>query len=91
KARQAKLAIARAVVEGAARIQLEQNQAQSAISSYIAAYHDRVGANWIKDYCRGIYDLPRAIIRDGKFIKLNGTSGNYRCDQSLIDAIKNTT
>ncbi|MDE4992744.1 cell envelope integrity protein TolA, partial [Francisella tularensis] len=69
----------------------EQNQAKSAISSYIDAYQDRVGANWIKDSFRGIYDLPRAIIRDGKFIKLTGTSVNYRCDQSLIDSIKNTT
>ncbi|OIN84440.1 cell envelope integrity protein TolA [Francisella sp. TX07-6608] len=91
KARQERLAKARAEAEAAARKQIEQNQAQSAISSYIAAYQDRVGANWIKDSCRGIYDLPRAIIRDGKFIKLTGTSGNYRCDQSLIDAIKNTT
>jgi colicin import membrane protein len=24
-------------------------------------------------------------------MKLTGTSGNYKCDQSLIDAIKNTT
>ena len=89
KARQERLAKARA--EAAARKQIEQNQAQSAISSYIAEYKDRVGANWIKDSCRGIYDLPHAIIRNGKFIKLTGTSGNYRCDQSLIDAIKNTT
>ena len=86
-----RLAKARAEAEAAARKQIEQNEAQSAISSYITAYQDRVGANWIKDSCRGIYDLPRAIIRDGKFIKLTGTSGNYRCDQSLIDAIKNTT
>ncbi|APC92152.1 MULTISPECIES: cell envelope integrity protein TolA [Francisella] len=91
QARQERLAKARAEAEAAARKQIEQNQAQSAISSYIAEYQDRVGANWIKDSCRGIYDLPRAIIRDGKFIKLTGTSGNYRCDQSLIDAIKNTT
>ena len=89
KARQERLAKAR--TEAAARKQIEQNQAQSAISSYIAEYQDRVGANWIKDSCRGIYDLPHAIIRNGKFIKLTGTSGNYRCDQSLIDAIKNTT
>ena len=89
KARQERLAKARA--EAAARKQIEQNQAQSAISSYIAEYQDRVGANWIKDSCRGIYDLPHAIIRNAKFIKLTGTSGNYRCDQSLIDAIKNTT
>ncbi|ALB01969.1 gramicidin synthase [Francisella persica ATCC VR-331] len=89
KARQEILAKARA--EAAARKQIEQNQAQSAISSYITEYQDRVGANWIKDSCRGIYDLPRAIIRNGKFINLTGTSGNYRCDQSLIDAIKNTT
>ncbi|OEZ33596.1 protein TolA [Francisella endosymbiont of Amblyomma maculatum] len=91
KARQERLAKARAEAEAAARKQIEQNQAQSAISSYIAEYQDRVGANWIKDSCRGIYDLPYAIIRNGKFIKLTGTSGNYRCDQSLIDAIKNTT
>ncbi|MFV9925326.1 MAG: cell envelope integrity protein TolA [Francisella endosymbiont of Hyalomma scupense] len=90
KARQERLAKARAEAEAAARKQIEQNQAQSAISSYIAEYQDRVGANWIKDSCRGIYDLPHAIIRNGKFIKLTGTSGNYRCDQSLIDAIKNT-
>ncbi|MFV9972308.1 MAG: cell envelope integrity protein TolA [Francisella endosymbiont of Hyalomma asiaticum] len=90
KARQERLAKARAEAEAAARKQIEQNQAQSSISSYIAEYQDRVGANWIKDSCRGIYDLPHAIIRNGKFIKLTGTSGNYRCDQSLIDAIKNT-
>lgn len=90
KARQERLAKARAEAEAAARKQIEQNQAQSAISSYIAEYQDRVGANWIKDSCRGIYDLPHAIIRNGKFIKFTGTSGNYRCDQSLIDAIKNT-
>ncbi len=54
-------------------------------------YKDKIGSNWIKDYCRGIYNLPDAIIKNGRFIKLTGTSGNYRCDQSLIDAIKNTT
>lgn len=91
KARQERLAKARAEAKAAARKQIEQNQAQLAISSYIAEYQDRVGANWIKDSCRGIYDLPHAIIINGKFIKLTGTSGNYRCDQSLIDAIKNTT
>jgi colicin import membrane protein len=91
KARQERLAKARAEAEAAARKQIEQNQAQSAISSYISEYQDRVGANWIKDSCRGIYNLPRAIIRDGRFIKLTGSSGNYSCDQSLIDAIKNTT
>ena len=47
-------------------------------------------SNWIKDSCRGIYNFPRAITRNGRFIKLTGTSGNYRCDQSLIDAVKNT-
>ncbi|MFV9984874.1 MAG: cell envelope integrity protein TolA [Francisella endosymbiont of Hyalomma asiaticum] len=90
KARQERLAKTRAEAEAAAKKQIEQNQAQSAIFSYIAEYQDRVGANWIKDSCRGIYDLPHAIIRNGKFIKLTGTSGNYRCDQSLIDAINNT-
>ncbi|GAB4221803.1 MAG: hypothetical protein Kow0076_0690 [Francisella sp.] len=91
KLRQERLAKAKAEAETAARKQIEQNRAQSAISRYIAEYQDRVGSNWIKDDCRGIYNLPRAIIRNGKFIKLTGTSGNYQCDQSLINAIKNTT
>lgn len=91
KARQERLAKARAEAIAAAKRQAEQNQAQRAISSYIAEYQTRVGDNWIKDPCRGIYNLPRAIIKNGSFIKLTGTSGSYRCDQSLINAIKNTT
>ncbi|MFT4694029.1 MAG: colicin import membrane protein [Francisella sp.] len=87
KARDERLAKAKE----AARKQVEQTQAQSAISSYISQYQDRVGSNWIKDSCRGIYNFPRAIIKNGQFMKLTGTSGNYMCDQSLIDAIKNTT
>ncbi|KEI34766.1 cell envelope integrity protein TolA [Allofrancisella frigidaquae] len=91
KAREERLAKAKTEAEAAAKKQIEQNQAQSAIASYISEYQDRVGSNWIKDSCRGIYDLPRAIIRNGRFVKLTGTSGNYSCDQSLVDAIKNTT
>ncbi|AJC48192.1 cell envelope integrity protein TolA [Allofrancisella guangzhouensis] len=87
KARKERLAKA----EAAAKKQIEQNQAQSAIVSYISEYKDRIGANWIKDPCRGIDSLPDAIIRNGQFIKLTGTSGDYRCDTSMIDAIKNTT
>ena len=90
KARDEKLVKAKAEAQAAARKQVEQNQAQSAISSYISQYQERVGSNWIKDSCRGIYDFPRAITRNGQFIKLTGTSGNYKCDQSLIDAVKNT-
>lgn len=90
KARDERLAKAKAEAQAAARKQVEQNQAQSAISSYISQYQERVGSNWIKDSCRGIYDFPRAITRNGQFIKLTGTSGNYKCDQSLIDAVKNT-
>lgn len=91
KAREARIAKAKAQAQESARRQVQKNQAQSAISSYISKYQDRVGSNWIKDSCRGIYSFPRAIIRDGKFVKLTGTSGNYGCDQSLINAIKNTT
>lgn len=91
KARDERLAKAKAEAEEAAREQIEQAQAQSAISSYISQYQQRVGSNWIKDSCRGIYSFPRAITKNGKFIKLSGTSGNYKCDQSLIDAVKNTT
>ncbi|MGQ4002661.1 cell envelope integrity protein TolA [Francisellaceae bacterium CB299] len=90
KARDERLAKAKAEAQEAARKQVEQTQAQSAISSYISHYQERVGLNWIKDSCRGIYNFPRAITRNGRFIKLTGTSGNYRCDQSLIDAVKNT-
>ncbi|AIT09344.1 gramicidin synthase [Candidatus Francisella endociliophora] len=90
KARQERLAKAKAEAQAAARKQVEQSQAQSAISSYISEYQSRVGANWIKDSCRGIYNLPRAVTQNGRFIKLTGTSGSYRCDQSLIDAVKNT-
>ncbi|MGQ4003655.1 cell envelope integrity protein TolA [Francisellaceae bacterium CB300] len=90
KARDERLAKAKAEAQEAARKQVEQTQAQSAISSYISHYQERVGSNWIKDSCRGIYNFPRAITRNGRFIKLTGTSGNYRCDQSLIDAVKNT-
>lgn len=91
KAREERLAKARAEAQAAARKQVEQTQAQSAISSYISEYQSRVGANWIKDSCRGIYNLPRAVTRNGQFIKLTGTSGSYRCDQSLIDAVKKTS
>lgn len=91
KVREERLAKARAEAIASAKREAAKNQAQSAISSYISEYQDRVGANWIKDSCRGIYDLPRAIIRNGNFIKLTGSSGDYQCDQSLIDAIKNTT
>ncbi|MDE5035893.1 protein TolA, partial [Francisella tularensis subsp. holarctica] len=70
KARPEKLAKARAEVEAAARKQNEQNQAQSAISSYIAAYEDRVGAHWSTDSCRGLYGLPRAILREGLCMSL---------------------
>ncbi|ASG68680.1 protein TolA [Francisella halioticida] len=91
EARQEKLAKARAQAIAAAKRQAEQSQAQRAIYSYISEYQTRVGDNWIKDPCRGIYNLPRAIIRNGRFIKLTGTSGSYMCDQSLINAIKNTT
>ncbi|MED7818734.1 MULTISPECIES: cell envelope integrity protein TolA [unclassified Francisella] len=91
KARQERLAKARAEAIAAAKKEAEQNQAQRAIASYILEYQTRVGDNWIKDPCRGIYNLPRAIIRNGNFIKLTGTSGSYMCDQSLINAIKNTT
>jgi len=90
KARDKRLAKAKAEAQEAARKQVEQNQAQSAISSYIAQYQQLVGSNWIKDSCRGIYKFPRAITRNGQFIKLTGTTGNYKCDQSLIDAVKNT-
>ena len=90
KARDERIAKAKAEAQEAARKQVEQTQAQSAISNYISHYQERVGSNWIKDSCRGIYKFPRAITKNGKFIKLTGTSGNYRCDQSLIDAVKNT-
>ena len=82
--------LAKAKAEDAARKQVEQSQAQAAISGYISQYQERVGSNWIKDSCRGIYKFPEAITRNGQFIKLTGTSGNYKCDQSLIDAVKNT-
>lgn len=91
KAKEEAIKKAREEAEAKARKEVEQNQAQRAISSYISEYQDRVGSNWIKDDCRGIYDLPRAIIRNGKFMRLTGSSGNYRCDKSLIDAIQNTT
>lgn len=91
RAKEKELSDAKAEAEAQARKQIEQNQADRAISSYISAYQDRVGDNWIKDSCRGIYDLPRAIIKNGQFIKLTGTSGSFSCDKSLIDAIKNTT
>ncbi len=90
KAIDERLAKAKADAQEASRKQVAQSQAQSAISSYISQYQERVGSNWIKDSCRGIYKFPRAITRNGKFIKLTGTTGNYRCDQSLIDAVKNT-
>ena len=90
KARDERLAKAKAEAQEAARKQIEQTQAQSAISSYISQYQERVGSNWIKDSCRGIYKFPRAITKNGQFIKLTGTTGNYKCDQSLIDAVKNT-
>ena len=77
--------------EALAKKQAEQKLANSAVSKYIAQYQDRVGSNWIKDSCRGIYNFPRAIIRDGKFIRLTGTTENDKCDQSLINAIKYTT
>jgi colicin import membrane protein len=82
----------KAEAQEAARKQIAQSQAQSAISSYISKYQDLVGQNWIRDNCRGIYDddLPRAIIRNGRFVKLTGTSGDFKCDMSLITAIKNT-
>ena len=91
RAKEKELADARAEAEAKAREQIEQSRADRAISSYISDYQNRVGDNWIKDSCRGIYDLPRAIIKNGQFIKLTGTSGNFSCDKSLIDAIKNTT
>jgi colicin import membrane protein len=90
KARDKRLAKAKAEAQDAARKQVEQSQAQAAISGYISQYQERVGSNWIKDSCRGIYKFPKAITRNGQFIKLTGTSGNYECDQSLIDAVKNT-
>ena len=90
KARDERLAKAKAEAQEAARKQVEQTQAQSAISSYISQYQERVGSNWIKDSCRGIYKFPRAITKNGQFIRLTGTTGNYKCDQSLIDAVKNT-
>ena len=77
--------------EALAKKQVEQKLANSAVTKYIAQYQDRVGSNWIKDSCRGIYNFPRAIIRDGKFIRLTGTTENDKCDQSLINAIKYTT
>lgn len=85
------MAKARAEAIASAKREAAKNQADLAVSKYVTEYTDRVGSNWIKDDCRGIYDLPRAIIRNGEFIKLTGTSGDYSCDQSLIDAIKNTT
>jgi len=91
KARQERLAKAKAEAIASAKREAAKNQADLAVSKYVTEYTDRVGSNWIKDDCRGIYDLPRAIIRNGEFIKLTGTSGDYSCDQSLIDAIKNTT
>lgn len=91
KARQERLAKVRAEAIASAKREAAKNQADLAVSKYVTEYTDRVGSNWIKDDCRGIYDLPRAIIRNGEFIKLTGTSGDYSCDQSLIDAIKNTT
>ena len=90
KARDERLAKAKIEAEAAARKQVEQTQAQYAISSYISQYQERVGSNWIKDSCRGIYKFPLVVTRNGKFIKLTGTTGNYKCDQSLIDAVKNT-
>ncbi len=85
-------AAAKAEAQTAARKQIAQSQAQSAISSYLSKYQALVGQNWIKDNCRGIDEsnLPRAIIRNGRFVKLTGTSGDYSCDRSLITAIKNT-
>lgn len=91
KARQERLAKAKAEAIASAKREAAKNQADLAVSKYVTEYTDRVGSNWIKDDCRGMYDLPRAIIRNGEFIKLTGTSGDYSCDQSLIDAIKNTT
>lgn len=90
EARDKRRAKAKAEAQEAARKQVEKSRAQAAISDYISQYQERVGSNWIKDACRGIYKFPRAVTRNGKFIKLTGTTGNYRCDQSLIDAIKNT-
>ena len=69
---------------------LEQSKAQKAIGTFIRKYQQKVGDNWIKDSCRGIYNLPSAIILNGKFVKLIGTSGSQQCDNSLINAIKNT-
>lgn len=68
-----------------------RSASQRAVASYISEYQNMVGMNWIKDECRGIYDLPKATIRNGRFIKLNGSSGNFRCDRSLVQAIKKTT
>ncbi|QIV96394.1 cell division and transport-associated protein TolA [Allofrancisella inopinata] len=91
KAREERLAKAKTQAEAAAKEKEEQTQAQLAVGSYVSEYKDRIGANWIKDPCRGIDNLPDAIIRNGQFIKLTGASGDYRCDRSMIDAIKNTT
>ena len=92
KAKAEARAAAKAEAQAIARKQISQSQAQSAISSYLSKYQALVSQNWIKDNCRGIDEsnLPRAIIRNGRFVKLTGTSGDFRCDESLVSAIKNT-
>ena len=61
------------------------------MNGYVSEYAARIGENLIKDNCRGIYELPKAIIKNGEFVKLTGTSGNFACDKSLVDAVKSTT
>lgn len=91
KAKQQAEEKARAEAEASAKREVAKNQANLAVGRYIAEYASRVSENWVKDDCRGIYDFPEAISKNGKFIKLTGTSGSYACDQSLIEAVKNTT
>lgn len=91
RAREARLAKARAEAQESARRQVQKSQSDSAIASYLGEYQQRIEDHWVRDNCRGIYKFPKAIARNGRFIKLTGTTGNFRCDQSLIDAIKDTT
>ncbi|AJI47692.1 protein TolA [Francisella philomiragia] len=91
KARQERLAKAKAEAIASAKREAEKNQATRALSRYFVEYTDRVGANWIRDNCRGIYSFPKVVTKDGKFIRLDGSTGNPACDQSLIEAVENTT
>lgn len=91
KARAEAIASAKREAQESARRQVQKSQTDSAIASYLGEYQQRIEDHWVRDNCRGIYKFPKAIAKNGQFIKLSGTTGNFRCDQSLIDAIKDTT